>query len=110
MIELIALIAAIAVLILTPIEVAKIQKGWVRKSFKGTHEQFVAAYRKQLTFMIWIGVVLGVLNIGLGVIEQTPGENYVKYFAGLLWLGVSAMSYFSRNKLAAMPPSTPTAA
>ena len=110
MLELIALVAAIAVLIMTPIEVGKIQKGWIRKSFKGDHAAFVAAYMKQLKFLTIIGIALGIINIGLGVVETTPYENYVKYFAGLLWLAVSVVSYLSRNKLAAMPAVPPSTA
>ena len=110
MLELISIIAAIAVLILTPIEVNKVQKGWVRKNFKGTPAEFAAAYRKQLTAMIALGIVFGILNVALGIVEEVPYENYVKFFAALLWFGVSGISYASRQKLAplaagAAPPA-----
>jgi hypothetical protein len=104
MLELISIVASIAVLILTPIEVGKIQRGWVRKNFKGTPAEFLVAYKRQLTLFVWLGIVLGILDIGLGIVEETPYENYVKYFAALLWFGVSGVSYYCRNKLAAAPP------
>ena len=40
-----------------PIEMNKIQKGWVRKNFKGTPAEFRVAYRKQLTLLLVIGLV-----------------------------------------------------
>ena len=43
MIELISIIASIAVLVLIPVEVGKIQKGWVRKNFKPAYEKLGAS-------------------------------------------------------------------
>ena len=103
MLELIAIVAAAAICILTPIEVGKIQKGWMRKNFKGTHEQFIVAYGKQLTIMMYVGVVFAIFNVGLGIFEERAGENYIKYFAGALWFAVSAISFIYKGKLASQP-------
>ena len=106
MIELIAIIAGIAVLILTPIEVNKIKNGWMRKNFKGSQADFLVAYRKQLMILTVVGAIFGAFNIFLGVVEETPGENYVKYFAAALWFAVSGMSYWGRTQLASVAPAS----
>jgi hypothetical protein len=109
MIELLVIIAGLAVIILTPIEVNKIQKGWVRKSFKGTHAEFVTAYRKQLLVMTWLGGVLGVAYVGLGLIADRQYEDIAKFVIAALWLGVGGISYFSREKLANVQSPPPAA-
>jgi hypothetical protein len=109
MIELLVIIAGIAVVILTPIEVGKIEKGWVRKSFKGTHADFVKAYRKQLMFMMWFGGFLGVAYIGLGLIAERQYEDIAKYVIAAIWFAVGAMSYYCREKLANVQSPPPAA-
>jgi hypothetical protein len=108
-IELLVIIASIAVLILTPIEVNKIKNGWVRKNFKGTHADFVVAYRRQLTMIMWFGGVLGLAYIGLGIIEEREYSDLVKFGIAALWLAVGVMSYFMREKLANVSSPPPAA-
>lgn len=103
-VELMVILAGVAVLILTPIEVNKIRTGWVRKGFKGTHTEFVAAYRKQLYVMIWFGAALGLAYVGLGLIEERAGENYVKFLIAVLWIAIGVLSYFMREKLTNVTP------
>jgi hypothetical protein len=107
MIEILVIIAAIAVLILTPIEVNKIKTGWVRKSFKGTPAEFVTAYRKQLLIMIWFGGVMGLAYVGLGFLAEREDSDIAKFVIAALWLAVGAMSYFMREKLASVAPPLP---
>jgi hypothetical protein len=109
MIELLVIIAAIAVLILTPIEVNRIQKGWVRKSFKGSHAEFIKAYRKQLLLMTWLGGVMGVAYVGIGLITEREYSDIAKYVIAVLWLAVAGMSYFMREKLANVQSPPPAA-
>jgi hypothetical protein len=109
MIELLVIIAGIAVVILTPIEVGKIQKGWVRKSFKGTHAEFVKAYRKQLYVMMWFGGFLGLAYIGLALIADRPYEDIAKYVIAAIWFAVGGISYFMREKLANVQSPPPAA-
>jgi hypothetical protein len=108
-IEIIVIIAGIAVCILTPIEVNKIKKGWMRKNFKGTHADFIKAYRKQLLVMTWVGGVLGVAYIGLGLIADREYSDIAKFVIAAIWLTVGAISYFSREKLANVTPAPPAA-
>lgn len=113
MIELIAIIAGIAVLILTPIEINKIKNGWVRKNFKGSQQDFLNAYRKQLMLLTIVGAIFGVFNIAMGVLTEVPGDNYVKFFAGALWFAVAGVSYWGRGQIVNVapaqlpPPTTP---
>ena len=55
MLELISMVAGLIVCIMIPIEVGKIRKGWVRDKFKGDRPKFLAAYRKQLKMLMWLG-------------------------------------------------------
>ncbi len=99
MLELIALLAAVVVCIWTPIETRKVRGGWMRKNFKGGHAEFVAKYRRQLTVMGWIGLVLGVLNLGLGLLADGTTGLVVKLVAGAIWIAAGVVSMASRRLL-----------
>lgn len=100
MLELIALLAAVGLCIWTPIETRKVRNGWVRKKFKGTPAEFVTAYRRQLMVFVWVGGVLGLANIGLGLTMGQDDPGYiVKIVAGVIWLIAGAVSFVSRRQL-----------
>lgn len=100
MLELIALLAALALCIWTPIETRKVRNGWVRKNFKGTREEFVVKYRRQLTMFIWLGGVLGLGNLALALFTA-GGDGYqiAKVVAGAIWLAASIVAFASRRSL-----------
>jgi hypothetical protein len=100
MLELIALLAALALCIWTPIETRKVRNGWVRKNFKGTHAEFVARYRRQLTMFMWLGGVLGLGNLALALFTS-GGDSYqiAKIIAGAIWLAASVVAFASRRSL-----------
>jgi hypothetical protein len=100
MIELISILASLAVLILTPIQTAQIVAGKISPKFKGTPQAYAAAFRKQIGLLVWLGAVFAVLNVVLIFISTEPGEWIVKLIAAVLWAGVSAVSFFSSQKLA----------
>ena len=103
MLELISILAALIVCILIPIEVGKIRNGWVRKQFAGDRPKFLAAYRKQLRLLMWLGLVFGVLGIGLAAIEANRGEAVVKLVAAVIWSAVSIISFIGLRQLAKVP-------
>src|SRR5258708_16031033 len=103
MIELISIIAALIVCILIPIEMTKIRNGWVRKQFAGDRPKFLAAYRKQLRMLTWLGLVFGVLGIGLAAIEANHGEAIVKLVAAVIWFAAPAISFIALRHLAKVP-------
>ena len=103
MLELISILAALVVCILIPIEVGKIRNGWVRKQFAGDRPKFLAAYRKQLRMLTWLGLVFGVLGIGLAAIEANHGEAIVKLVAAVIWFAVSGISFIALRQLAKVP-------
>jgi hypothetical protein len=107
MIELISIIAALIVCILIPIEMAKIRNGWVRKNFAGDRPKFLAAYRKQLKLLMWLGLVFGVLGIGLAAIETHRGEWIVKLVGAAIWFAVSCISFIALRQLAKVPDTKP---
>jgi hypothetical protein len=100
MIELISILAAFAVLILTPIQTAQICAGKISPKYKGTPEAYAAAFRKQIGLLVWLGAVFAVLNFVLIFVATEPGEWIIKSVAAALWLGVSAVSFYSSRKLA----------
>lgn len=103
MLELISILAALIVCILIPIEVGRIRNGWVRKQFAGDRPKFLAAYRKQLRMLTWLGLVFGVLGIGLAAIEASRGEAIVKLVAAAIWFAVSCISFIALRQLAKVP-------
>jgi hypothetical protein len=107
MLELISIVASIAVLILTPIQTAQIVQGKVNPKYKGTPEAYAAAFRKQIGLFIWLGVVFAVLDLVLVFIDPEPGEWIVKLLGAALWLGVAAVSFNSSQKLARYQATAP---
>jgi len=105
MIELISIICSLAICVLTPIEVSRIRRGFVAKKFAGDREKYLAAFRKQLTLLIWLGIAFGVLSFGLAFLETRPGESVVKFVAAAIWLAVAGICFVSRRML---PPVSPT--
>jgi hypothetical protein len=103
MIELISIFASLVVLILTPIQASQIAAGKISPKFKGTPEAYVAAFRRQIGMMMWLGAVFAVANLALIFMVTEPGEWIVKLIAAGLWLGVSVVSYLSSQKLAKLP-------
>lgn len=98
MLELIAMVCAAVLVVWTPIESRKVARGWVRRRFKGTPDEFRVAYRRQLTILVWLGLAFGVFNLGLAfAFDDEPTRRMVKIVAGALWLGVSGSAVFGRR-------------
>lgn len=98
MIEIIAMVCAAVLVVWTPIESRKVARGWVRRRFKGTPEEFRVAYRRQLTILVWLGLGFGVFNLGFALaLEDDPARRLVKLVAGALWLGVTASAFLGRR-------------
>ena len=85
MLELIAMAAGLAVCVWLPIEMSKIRKGWVHKKFAGDRPKFLAAYRKQLKALMWLGLVFGVLGLGLAAVEANRGEAIVRVVGAAIY-------------------------
>ena len=107
MLELIAMVAGLIVCIMMPIEMAKIRKGWVHKKFAGDRPKFLAHYRKQIRALMWLGLVLGVLTLGLAAVEERHGEVIVKIIGAVIWLTVSGTSFVSQGQLAKISDTEP---
>ena len=109
MLELISIIASLVLCVLIPIEVNKIRNGWVRPKFVGGRSKFLAAYRRQLKLLMWLGLVFGLLGFGTAAIETHPGEPIVKLFAALIWLVVAGISFTSLRTLEKVSDADPPA-
>lgn len=107
MIELISIIASLVLCILIPIEVNKVRNGWVRKNFAGDRPKFLAAYRRQLNMLKWLGLVFGVLSIALAPLETHAGEPTVKVIAGIIWFEVAGLSFSALRTLAKVGDTDP---
>ena len=107
MLELIAMIAGLIVCIMMPIEMGRIRKGWVSKKFTGDRPKFLAAYRKQLKMLMWLGLVFGVSGIGLAALADQRAESIVKLIGAAIWFAVSGIAYTSLRALAQIPDSEP---
>ena len=109
MLELIAIIAGLIVCVMMPIEVGKIRKGWVHKKYAGDRPKYLAAYRKQIRMLMWLGLVFGVMGIGLAALEARHGEAIVKLIGAAVWLAVSGIAFTSLRTLAQIPDTEPVA-
>jgi hypothetical protein len=107
MLELISIIAALTLCILTPFEVGKIRKGWVRKKFGDDRQKFIVAYQRQLNFFTWLGLGFGVLVLATAFLEAEPGEAAVKTIAAVIWFVLAVVCFVSRRRL---PPTAPPGA
>lgn len=99
MLELIAILCALAVCVLTPFEVRRIRGGYVHKKYAGDRAKYIAAYRKQLTMLIIMGAIFGVLGLVFAAVEDRPGGAAVRIVAAVIWFAVSAICFFSRRML-----------
>jgi hypothetical protein len=106
MLELISILASIALIVLTPTQTAQICAGKISPKFQGTPQAYAAVYGKQINMLIWLGAVFAVLNIGMIFISPEPGEWIVKLISSALWAGVAGVSFFSRQKLAKFAASS----
>lgn len=108
MLELIAMVAGLAVCVWLPIEMSKIRKGWVHKKFAGDRPKFLATYRKNIRAMMWLGLVLGVAWIGLAAIADQRAESIIRLIGAAIWFAVSGIAFTSLRALAQIPDSEPT--
>jgi hypothetical protein len=99
MLELIALVCGLILCIYLPIEAGKVRNGWVRKSFKGTPEQFRAAYLKQVVYFMWIGVVIGAVDLVLAPLSSESGEWIFNLISAALWLTVAGIAFYTKGQL-----------
>jgi hypothetical protein len=109
MLELIAMVAGLAVCVMLPIEAAKIRKGWVHKKFAGDRPRFLAAYRKQTRVLMWLGLVFGAAGVGLALFQDQLAESIVKLIGAAIWLAVSGIAFTSLRTLAQIPDTGPAA-
>lgn len=100
MIELIGLVACLIACIGVPIQAAQIRSGKMPAKFTGTREQYVAAFRKQLTLLQWVGLGFGVVDLAMIAIQTEPGEWIVSVVGALLWLTLGGMSFFYNRAFA----------
>jgi len=103
MLELIALVCGLVLCIYLPIEASKVRSGWVRKNFKGTPEEFRAAYVKQVTYFMWIGVGIGVVDLVLAPLNGERGDWIFNVISAALWLTVAGISFYAKGQLARTP-------
>ena len=77
MLELIAMVAGLAVCVWLPIEMGKIRKVLGHNKF-ARYAEVLANYRKQIRMLMWLGLVFGVAGVGLALVEDRPGGSIIK--------------------------------
>lgn len=106
MLELISIAAGLIACIMMPFELGRIRKGWVGRKFAGDRPRFLAAYRKQIRLLMWLGLVFGVLGIGMAAIAPRD-EAIGKLVAAIVWLVVSGIAFFTHGQLVKIPATAP---
>ena len=100
MLELISILASLVLLIVTPMQTAQVCAGKISPKYTGTPQAYAAVFAKQVNLFIWLGAVFAGLDLLLIFLSTEPGEWVVKLVSAVLWLGVAAVSFHSRQKLA----------
>jgi hypothetical protein len=99
MLTLVSMLAGLALCILLPIVMRKVAGGWVNPKFKGTREEFVAKCRRLLTWLIWLGLVIGVVSIAAA---WAPGDTLLRIdrlASGAIFVALAIVSFMSRRHL-----------
>ncbi len=99
LIDLFALLAAVAVCIWVPIETRKVRGGWTRRRFEGTHAEFIVKYRRELTMIVWTGLIVGLINLALAFATAGDSRQVVKIVSGVVWLAAGAITWVARRQL-----------
>jgi len=103
MLELIAIVGGLVLVIFIPIEAKKARSGVVRKNFKGTADDYRAAYLKQVNWFMWLGVGIGVANAAMAPLNSENGEWVFKLIAATVWLAVAVIAFYTKGQLAQTP-------
>lgn len=106
MIELIGLIACIVFCIGVPLQVNAIRNGKAFEKAPEKRAMIIAATARQFSLLSWLGIGLGVIEIGLAFVEDEPGEWVFKLIAGIVWLVASALSFWGKRQIAAVAAAT----
>jgi hypothetical protein len=103
MLELIAIVCGLILVIFMPIEAKRVRSGVVRKNFKGTADDYRAAYLKQVNWFMWLGVGIGVANVAIAPLNLENGEWVFKLIGAAVWFAVAVMAFRTRAQLAQKP-------
>jgi hypothetical protein len=102
MLEILSMLAAVALLIITPIQTGQVCAGKINPKFKGSPAEYVVAFRRQLGLLIFLGAISGVVNLALIFLNSGSAEWLFSLLGAALWLGVALASYLSIRKLATL--------
>jgi hypothetical protein len=106
MLELIAIICAIATCFWVPIEVSKLRNG-TNKKLATDREAVLAGWRKQLKVLMWTGAGLGGINVVLGLVaSDNAAERLDKLVVGTVWLAVFVVCYLSSRQIPESAPAS----
>lgn len=96
--ELLAMIAAAALIVWTPIAARSVAGGWVRARHTGTPEAFRLRHRRQPTVPVRAGVAIGAGNILLVLLADADGARApARPAMGVPWLGVALAAVVGRR-------------
>jgi hypothetical protein len=103
MIELIGIVACLIACIGVPFMVKSIRSGAAFRKTPEKRAELLTAFRKQFTWLGWVGLVFGILQMGMYFITDEPGEADFKIFAGALWLVLSGLCFYGLRSIADVP-------
>jgi len=106
MLELISILASLVLIFLMPIQTAQICAGKITPKFKGTPQAYAVVFSKQANLLVWLGAVFAVSNVVLIFIATEPGDWIVNLVSAVLWAGVFAVSFHSRQRLVKFAAAT----
>ena len=109
MIEIIGFIACLIACIGVPIQVSSIRSGAAFAKAPEKRAMVLEGTRKQFRMLSWVGLGLGVVEIGLSFIPDEPGEAKFKLAAGVLWLVMSGLCFWALRRIADVPSTAPGA-
>ena len=100
MLELISLAGGLILCFYITYEANKVRGGWVRKNFKGEPVDFRTSYLKQLTYLIWVGLIVAAVEAAISPLSSRSGAALLKLIGAAIWLVVAGLAYNERRRMA----------
>ncbi len=109
MIEIIGFIACLIACVGVPYQVSAIRSGAAFQKAPDKRAMDLTATRKQFRMLSWVGIGLGLIEIGLSFVPDEPGEAKFKLAAGVVWLVLSGLCFWALRRIADVPLVAPGA-
>jgi hypothetical protein len=98
-----AAVLAVFYAVWQPIKTRRVRDGWKPERFNGSHEEFVAKYRRQFA-NVWLWAILGGVFAVLGLLDMSDEwRHWWQFVLGVAYLIIAVIGLWCRRILASSP-------